>query len=143
MLNIYYNKQDKRYLLVDDMDIVKKVLIERMLLVPMRFFSIYDENIVFIEEEVFDFDEMKGYIFLADEDLTNNLKLFYKDYYSNPSYFKELAPEVLNDLRRCIEEKGIKHSCFIPRLLYNGKTLYDPETPVSDEKWKLLGKFKI
>lgn len=161
MFREYVNEQNKHILTVNENEIRKTVRIINMLMLPKDYKTVLDKGIKFISDELFCVKDLKGYVFIAEENLTSDLKGLFKFYYGSlPLFmhdeFLDNRPDLLenyvekesvsfqeaiiskleDDLTMCLK-KLIKAKQFLVKETYKGIVLYDPEKPAYLDKWKL------
>lgn len=143
----YINTISGESLIVNINDIVEKVVIADMLVLPKHMSSIYDIRIEYIEDEIeTDIKNIQEYIFILDSDLDEDVKTFYRDFngslweYCEANNIKnvdEFASNLHEKLLYCLCEKRITPSCLVPRRYYKGMLIYDPDVSIGDSEWLL------
>ncbi|MCK9470679.1 MAG: hypothetical protein M0Q88_02870 [Bacilli bacterium] len=159
MLRRYVSKVTGNSLLVNEKHIKRTVRVIEMLKVPKNYKTVLDDRIEYIKDKIFEANEIENHIFIAKDDLSNDLKGLFEFYFGdlacflydeelglfldNYALFKEETIKILDEsLGECLK-KQIKPSQFLAKETYKGITLYDPETPEYMDNWKLEEKIKL
>lgn len=150
----YINKRSKKSLIVNAKDIVEFVELQDTLKIPISYSSIGDKGIEFIKYGLYDKRDLKGSIFIDEEDLTKDLISLYKDYYGCLAVFlydsECYEADEKYSMRASLDEqfegclkKAFSLDCFLTKNTYQGITLYDPKVPQEKERWNWVETYQV